>query len=138
MNDREIIMEHYQHPLNRKKNDDPMYLHVNTRNESCIDNIDLYVKFNDNIIEDITFMGEACAISISATSIMIKNLIGKTCEEALNYIREFYKMTNGEEFNENILKEGCAYSDVARQGHRKTCANLPFKGIEKAILSHLR
>ena len=39
----------------------------------------------DNKIEDIRFDGEACAISTAATSIMIRNLIGKTLEEVKKY-----------------------------------------------------
>ena len=131
---REIIMENYTHPTNRKRVDNPNYFKINTNNASCIDNLDIYIKFNHNIIEDITFEGEACAISISATSIMINNLIGKTKDEALTYIHEFYHMTEGEEYNEELLKEGNAYSNIYKQGNRKTCATLPFRGLEKAIL----
>ncbi len=135
---RAIIMENYMHPTNRKRMEEEEYLKVNTNNASCIDNIDIYIKFKDNIIEDITFEGEACAISISATSIMINNLIGKTKEEALKYIANFYNMTNNEEYNEDLLKEGVVYSDIYKQGNRKTCATLPFRGLEKAILESLK
>lgn len=135
---REIIMENYMHPMNRRRSDEKEYKKENTANSSCIDNIDLYVKFNGDIIEDITFDGEACAISISATSIMINNLIGKTKKEALEYIKEFYNMTEGKEHNPEILKEGIVYDDIYKQGNRKTCATLPFRGIEKAILESLK
>ena len=82
---REIIMENYLHPQNRDLPHDG-YDAVNTRNESCIDNINLYIKWNEDVLEDIVFDGEACAVSISSTSIMIKNLIGKKAGEALEYI----------------------------------------------------
>lgn len=133
---RKLIMDNYVNPKNRNKNHEG-YDKVNTRNESCIDNIDIYIKWKDNIIEDITFSGEACAISISSTSIMIKNLIGKTKEEALAYIKEFYKMTDGNSYNQDILKEAACFEEVSRQGNRKVCANLPLKGIEKAILEKI-
>ncbi len=133
---REIIMENYMHPLNRKRSSDD-YVKVNTNNDSCIDNIDIYIKFNGDIIEDITFEGEACAISISATSIMISNLIGKTKEEALDFIHNFYAMTNGENFKEEIMQEAIVYEDIYKQGNRKTCATLPFRGLEKAILNNM-
>lgn len=134
---REIIMENYLHPINK---DIPHegYTKINTRNESCIDNINLYIKWNDNKIEDITFDGEACAISISSTSLMIKNLIGATNEEALIYIKEFYRMTNGDQFNPEVLKEAVAYEDITKQSSRKICVNLPLKGLEKAILEQLK
>lgn len=135
---REIIMENYMHPMNRKRSNEDEYKKENTANSSCIDNIDIYVKFRDNKIEDITFEGEACAISISATSIMINNLIGKTKDEALNYIKEFYSMTEGKEFDAEVLNEAVVYDDIYKQGNRKTCATLPFRGIEKAILESLK
>ena len=101
---RNLIMDNYLNPKNRNKSH-VGYEKINTRNESCIDNIDIYIKWQDDIIEDITFSGEACAISIASTSIMIKNLIGKTKEEALTYIKEFYKMTDGNPYNQDILKD---------------------------------
>ena len=134
---REIIMENYMHPVNRRRSDDS-YRKTNTANSSCIDNIDIYVKFKNELIEDITFEGEACAISISATSIMINNLIGKTKDEALKYIKEFYNMTDGKEYDGELLQEGIVYEDIYKQGNRKTCATLPFRGIEKAILESLK
>ncbi len=133
---RAIIMEHYMHPKNRMRKDNASYTKVNTRNASCIDNLDIYIKFNGDLIEDITFEGEACAISISATSIMIENLIGKTTKEALDYIHNFYQMTENNTYDANILREGNAYQDIYKQGNRKTCATLPFRGLEKAILEH--
>ncbi len=134
---RQIIMENYLNPQNRNHPHDG-YQEVNTRNVSCIDNINLYIKWNNNKIEDITFEGEACAVSISSTSIMIKNLIGKTKEEALEYIHEFYKMTNGKTFNKEMLQDACCYEEISKQGNRKVCANLPLKGMEKAILEKLK
>ena len=102
---REIIMEHYSNPKNKVRTEDPNYLKVNTSNSSCIDNLDLYLKIQDNKIADIVFDGEACAISISSTSIMITNLIGKTIDEAYQYITNFENMLNELEYNPEILKE---------------------------------
>lgn len=130
---RKIIMDNYQNPKNRNMPHEN-YQKVNTRNESCIDNIDLYIKWDKDMIKDITFEGEACAVSISSTSIMIKNLIGKTKDEALVYIDNFEKMLNDEDFDEIILQEAIIYKDISKQGNRKICANLPLNGIKKAIL----
>jgi len=135
---REIIMENYLHPTNRIPITDKSYYKINTANSSCIDNIDLYIKFKGDIIEDIAFDGEACAISISATSIMINNLVGKTKEEALDYIDNFYNMTNNESYDANILNEGIVYSDIYKQGNRKNCATLPFRGLKQALLDSFK
>ena len=44
------------------------------------------MKISDDNIVDIRFDGEACAISTSATSIMIRSLVGKTVKEAINIL----------------------------------------------------
>ena len=48
---REIIMEHYQNPLHRHEVEDDSYVKVNTSNQSCIDNLDIYVKVENDIIK---------------------------------------------------------------------------------------
>ena len=130
---REIIMEHYQNPINRKIINDESYEKVNTANESCIDNIDMYILIKDNIIKDICFDGEACAISISSTSIMIKNLIGKSVSEAKEYINNFINMVNEKNYDKDMLNEAFVYEDIYKQSSRKTCATLPYRGILKVL-----
>ena len=92
---REIILDNYQNPVNHGLIDDPSYIKVNTSSESCIDNLDVMMKIDNNKIIDIRFDGEACAISTSATSIMINMLIGK--EKMLNEIPKYYSLNSKEE-----------------------------------------
>lgn len=130
---KEIIMEHYLNPINRDTIEDKRYIKVNSNSETCIDNIDLYVLFEDNKITDIHFNGEACAISTSATSIMIKLLVGKTIDEVKELMNNYYNMINEKEYNEDILEEACCYEDIYKQQNRIGCATIPWKGLEKAI-----
>lgn len=130
---REIILEHYQHPKNRGLIDDESYIKVNTNNESCIDEIDLMVKLQDNKIVDIRFDGEACAICTSSTSVMIDTLIGKDIEEAKRIIDNFNNMVDEKEYDESILEQANVYNDVYKQPSRKKCALLPWWGMENAI-----
>ena len=135
---RDIIMEHYSHPKNRVRTEDSEYLKINTSNSSCIDNLDIYIKIKDNKIANIVFDGEACAISISSTSIMITNLIGKTIKDAVEYINNFEAMVNEETYNEKILNEALVYDDIYKQNNRKNCALLPYKGIKKVLEDYLK
>jgi nitrogen fixation NifU-like protein len=128
-----IIMEHYQNPINRNTIEDNRYIKVNSNSETCIDDIELYILFEDNKIKDLHFNGEACAISTSATSIMIKLLIGKTIEEVEELITNYYNMIEEKEYNEDLLEEACCYDEIYKQQNRKGCATIPWKGIEKAI-----
>ena len=130
---REIILEHYQHPKNRGLIDDDSYLKSNTNNESCIDEIDLMAKIENNKFADIRFEGEACAICTSSTSIMIDTLKDKSIEEANKIIKNFEDMIDEKEYDENILEQAIVYNDISRQPNRKKCALLPWWGIKKII-----
>ena len=130
---RTIILENYQNPTNRGLIDEDSYIKVNMNNESCIDEINLMVKVENNVITDIRFDGEACAICTSATSILINTLVGKTVDEVKNIYENYEKMINEEEYNAEILEDAIVYSDIAKQPNRKKCALLPWWGIKKII-----
>ena len=106
---RDTILEHYQNPINRGMPSGENYIKHNSRNASCVDNLDFYLKIEDETIIDIMFTGEACAISTAATSMMIKKIIGISVEEALVLIEEFEKMLNEEKYDENILTDLIVY-----------------------------
>ena len=130
---RELLLDNYQHPTNYGLIEDNNYIKINTNNESCIDNLDIFVKIQDHKIQDITFDGEACAISTSSCSIMLTNLIGKTISEAKEYIKNFENMIDELPYNEEILKEALAYNEIYKQNNRKNCALLPYKGMKKIL-----
>lgn len=130
---RELILEHYQHPKNKGLIDDDTYIKINMNNESCIDEVDLMIKLENDIITDIRFDGEACAICTSATSIMIDTLIGKSLEEVKELYQNYSNMIDEKEYNPTILEQANAYDDIYKQPNRKKCALLPWWGIEKLL-----
>lgn len=130
---RSIILDNYENPRNKKVPTDEGYQKANSRNHSCIDNIDIYLKVEDNIIRDIKYDGEACVICISSSSILSNLLIGKTIDEAQSIIENYNKMINEESCNLDILEEAQVYSDVGKQPSRKGCATLFIKGVDKII-----
>jgi nitrogen fixation NifU-like protein len=130
---RQIMLENYTNPVGKGLIDDDSYITIRANNESCIDDINLQIKVNSGIIEDIRFDGEACAISTSATSIMIKLLKGKKIEEAKNIINNYESMINEKEYNEEILEEANAYDEIYKQPNRIKCALLPWRAIKEII-----
>jgi nitrogen fixation NifU-like protein len=103
-------------------------------NESCIDNIDIMMDINNDTIKDIRFDGDACAISTSATSIIIKTLIDKTIDEALYIISQYENMVDEKEYDEKSLGEAVVYDEIYKQPNRKKCALLPWRGIKPYIV----
>ena len=129
---RTIILDNYQNP-NRRKISGEEYTRINTRNVSCIDNLDLYLKVNNGIIEDASFEGEACVISISSTNILINMLIGKTKEEGIYLIDNYLKMINEEEYDREVLRDLLAFDETSKQPSRIKCATLTANGIKKFL-----
>lgn len=133
---RTIILDNYENPYNKGLTNDKEYDIVNANNASCIDNLDLEIKIEDNIIKDMHFDGEACAISTSSTSILLKLLIGKTIDEALKIINEYENMIDEKEYDENILEEAIVYCDTYKQPSRKKCALLSYVAIKEYLLNY--
>ena len=130
---REIILDNYQHPMNKGLKEDDSYIKENTRSNSCIDNIDLMMKIEDGIVVDACFDGEACAICTSSTSIIVKSLIGKSVNEAKEIIKNYQNMINEEDYNPEILGELNVFDEIYMQPARKNCALLSSKSAVKIL-----
>lgn len=130
---REIILDNYQDPMNRGLIDDNSYLKTRTSSENCIDDLDFMVKIKDDKIEDIRFDGEACAISTSATSIMIRKLIGKSLEEVRTILQNYQNMIEEKEYDEELLGELTVYDEISKQPNRVHCALIPSIAIKQIL-----
>ena len=129
---RSIILDNYQNP-NNKSVSGTGYVKINTRNVSCIDNLDIYLKIENDIIKDVSFEGEACVISISSTNILSNLLIGKNKKDGIYLIDNYLKMINEEDYDREVLGELLAFDDTSRQPSRIKCATLSANGIKKFL-----
>lgn len=130
---RTIILENYQDPYHFEYKEDDSFLKFNTRNSSCIDNLDFQIKIENKIIKEIYFTGEACAISTATSSIMIKLLTNKNIKEAQEIINNYQNMINETPYNQELLKEALAFDEIYKQQNRKNCALLPWNGINELL-----
>lgn len=130
---REIILDNYQDPMNRGLIDNDSYVKTRSSSESCIDDLSFMMLVRDDTIKDIRFDGEACAISTSATSIMIRSLIGKSVADAKKILTNYMNMINEKEYDKDLLGELVVYDEICKQPNRKNCALLPSEAIEKML-----
>lgn len=130
---REIIMDHYQNPRNRGLVDDDSYIKVNMNSETCIDNLDIQVKLDGDVIKDIRYDGEACAICTSSTSIMSELLVDKTIDEALEIYENYMNMIYEKEYDADLLEEAIAFQNTHKQANRIKCATLGWSGFKKIV-----
>lgn len=133
---REIIMDHYENPRNHGIKDDPAYIKTNMNSETCIDNINVEAKFNGDVIDDVRFDGEACAISTASTSIMTELVKGKTTEEARDLMKNYMNMIFEKDYDEDKLEEAIAFKNTHKQANRIKCATIGWNALEKLLEEH--
>ena len=128
----DLIMEHSMNSYNKKEIENPTYCEMG-HNPNCGDEIEIQIKLNENVIEDMAFTGHGCAISQASTSIMIDTLKGKTVEEAKEIIKTFIDMIKRETQNEEDLKkleDAIAFKNISNMPARVKCALLAWHTIE--------
>ena len=131
----DLIMEHSMNSYNKKKIENPTYCEMG-HNPNCGDEIEIQLKLNGNVIEDMAFTGHGCAISQASTSIMIDTLKGKTVEEAKEIIKTFIDMIKRETQNEEDLKkleDAIAFKNISNMPARVKCALLAWHTIENIL-----
>jgi len=130
---REIIMDHYQNPRNKKEIDDPSYITIHMDSASCIDDIYIQILYENDIVKECFWHGNSCAISAASTSIMSELIKGKTIKQAQYIMDNFNKMINSEPYDEDCLKEAIAFINTNRQPSRINCATISWRGFQKSI-----
>lgn len=84
----ENILDHYHHPRNYGKLSDLTHKRC-ANNPTCGDNICVTLRIDhDNIVQQIAFDGNGCAISQAATSIITEQIIGKSITDILAMTKE--------------------------------------------------
>ena len=131
-----LMLENYENPFHKKEITDDNYIKINTNSQSCIDNIDIYLKIENDVIVDAWFDGEACVISTSAISLMLKRIIGDSIDNIKELIKNYQNMINEEPYDEELLQELNAYDEIYLKPNRKGCALLPSVAILKAIAKY--
>jgi nitrogen fixation NifU-like protein len=97
------IMDHFHDPENHGVLEDADFKVVEF-NPLCGDKIELFVKLNENKIVNIGFIGEGCAISQAAMSMLSEEIKGKSVEEIMSLDKEFVVNMLGIELSPTRLK----------------------------------
>jgi nitrogen fixation NifU-like protein len=133
---RQIILDHYENPLNKIENKDKLntqYKSANNNSPSCIDNLTAYVAMKNKKINDIKFLGLGCAIATSSTDIMSQLLKNKTKPQALKIINNYLNMIDGNKFDDKSLGELFVFQNVNKQLNRIKCAKVGINAIKMAL-----
>ena len=126
----EIVLDHGQNPRNKKKCKD-FNKEAEGHNPLCGDKVHVFLKLNkEKKVENISFEGEGCAISMASASIMTETIKGKEFNVVKKIIEDFLKMLKeGSKLGTNDLSEDqnttmMSLSGVKQFPMRVKCATL--------------
>ena len=135
----EIILDHGKNPRNLGKFDN-YNKDAKGHNPLCGDDVHVYLRLNENKkVDDITFEGKGCAISMASASIMTEMIRGKEEIEVKEIITDFLKMIKEkDELSNNILNEDektklMCLSGVKQYPMRVKCATLSWHTLSSAL-----
>ena len=108
-------------------------------NPLCGDNLKLtfYIN-NEDVIEDIKFTGEGCAISLASASLMTEKLKGKKIDVAEEIFSDFTNLVSGTSEDLKVLNEEdslYALKGVGGFPMRVKCATMAWHAFKSALKS---
>ena len=137
----EIILDHGKNPRNKGKCDG--YTNdAKAHNPLCGDKVHMYLKLNkDKEIENLSFEGEGCAISLASASILTEIVKGKNLsffkkinEDFLNMIKNKKKITINS-LSEDQITTITSLSGVQEFPMRVKCATMAWHTLLSAIVN---
>ena len=135
----EIILEHGKNPRNLRKTEN-FNKDAKGNNPLCGDNVHVYLKLNNQRkVEDISFEGSGCAISMASASIMTDLVKGKEEHEVKEIVEDFLEMIKEkDQLNNKILGDNektklMSLSGVKKYPMRVKCATLSWHTLTSAI-----
>jgi len=135
----EIILDHGKNPRNIGKFEN-YNKDAKGHNPLCGDNVHIYLKLNENKkVEDISFEGQGCAISMASASLMTELVRGKEEKEVKEIITDFLDMIREkEELSTKLLDNDektklMSLSGVKQYPMRVKCATLSWHTLTSAM-----
>tara|TARA_B100000965_G_scaffold251494_1_gene211559 strand:+ start:493 stop:945 length:453 start_codon:yes stop_codon:yes gene_type:complete len=135
----EIILDHGKNPRNKGKCD-KFNRDAKAHNPLCGDKVHIYLKLNkEKKVEDLSFEGEGCAISLASASILTDTIKGKDFNTTKKIINEFLSMIKEKSnINLDILNDDqkttiMSLSGVKKFPMRVKCATMAWHAFMSAL-----
>lgn len=133
---KELILDHNKSPRNRREMEAPSH-EADGHNPLCGDQVHIYAKVRDGLVEDVSFVGHGCAISTASASLMTEALKGRSVEEADAIFQRFHAMLTDDSALDGFPDEGLekleAFAGVREFPMRVKCATLAWHTFNAAI-----
>ncbi|HAT6979484.1 TPA: SUF system NifU family Fe-S cluster assembly protein [Legionella pneumophila] len=129
----EIIIDHNRNPRNHHAMEDAT-TEAKGFNPLCGDKLTVYLKLQDDLIRDVSFVGCGCAISQASASLMTDALKGKSIKEAHELFHRVHRMLTQDEEDYLIsMDKLTVLAGVKAFPARVKCATLAWHTLEAAL-----
>jgi nitrogen fixation protein NifU and related proteins len=133
----EIILDHNRRPRNYCQINPTTHI-AQGHNPLCGDQLTIFLNIKDEIVQDISFKGEGCAISKASASLMTLDLKGKSIEQINKQFNKVIEMliTQKEQPIHAFLEQTsdlASLSGVRQFPARIKCATLAWHTMKAAI-----
>lgn len=128
----EVIFDHNRNPRNSHAMADASH-RADGHNPLCGDQITVYLKIENDVIEDVSFEAHGCAISTASASLMTQALKGKRVKEIAALSDDFRKMATGEAGATERLGKLAVLEGVREYPARVKCATLAWHTVQAAL-----
>lgn len=129
----EVIFDHYKTPRNCHVLDCANH-QADGYNPLCGDQVTVYLKVENGVIEDLSFKGTGCAISTASASLMTEALKGKKIEEVEHLFEDFHQMVTAADTTPHPeLGKLEALAGVREFPARVKCATLAWHTLQAAL-----
>ncbi len=132
----DIILDHYKHPHGRGLRE-PFDGEAHHVNPTCGDEVTVRVHLAGDVIEDISYEGMGCSISLASASVLHDVMAGHTVTDAFGRHDAFVALMSGRgqvEPDEELLEDGVAFAGVAKYPARVKCALLSWMAFKDATV----
>jgi len=131
----EIILDHYRRPRNFRELPEAS-CSADGKNPNCGDALTVWLKFDGDLVSDVSFQGVGCAISKASASLMTQAVKGRSRDEAAVIFEKVHRLVTGTETDAATAKELGqlrALAGVAKFPMRVKCASLAWHALKSAM-----
>lgn len=130
----EMIIDHNNYPRNHYSLIEATSI-AHGFNRLCGDKLTIYLKVKDDILQDISFIGNGCAISQASASLMTEAVKGKPLAEVLEFFNNFHNMLTNNNFAQHANSNAKLniFAGVRSYPARVKCATLAWHTLKAAL-----
>jgi nitrogen fixation NifU-like protein len=142
-----ILLDHARSPRQRRSIESATHT-AKGLNSLCGDRLEIFARVVEGRIVDASFIGDGCAISTAAASILTEKIRGLEIDQARGVVDAFRRLFSADASNpiegtqgasaseRESLGDLIAFEPVARHGARIRCATLAAATLTAALDGH--